>query len=59
MASEKKRKKGGGDFSGGPVVKTPHFQCFHCRRHGFNPWSGNYDPTCHAEQPKKKKKKGP
>ena len=26
------------DFPGGPVVKTP---CFHCRGHGFNPWSGN------------------
>ena len=26
------------DFPGGPVVKTPSFQC---RGHGFNPWSGN------------------
>ena len=26
------------DFSGGSVVKSPHF---HCRGHGFNPWSGN------------------
>ena len=26
-----------GDFPGGPVVKVP---CFHCRRHGFNPWLG-------------------
>ena len=26
------------DFSGGPVVKTP---CFQCRGHGFNPWLGN------------------
>ena len=24
------------DFSGRPVVKTPH-----CRGHGFDPWSGN------------------
>ena len=24
---------------------------------GSSPWSGNYDPTCHAEQQKKKKKK--
>ena len=24
-----------GDFPGGPVVET---LCFHCRRHGFNPW---------------------
>ena len=23
---------------GGLVVKAP---CFHCRGHGFNPWSGN------------------
>ena len=26
------------DFLGGPVVKNPHF---HCRGHGFSPWSGN------------------
>ena len=26
------------DFPGSPVVKTPHF---HCRGHGFDPWSGN------------------
>ena len=26
-----------GDFPGSPVVKTPHF---HCREHGFDPWSG-------------------
>ena len=26
------------DFSGGPVVKTPHF---HCMLHGFNLWSMN------------------
>ena len=32
------------DFPGAPVVKTPSF---HYRGHGFNPWSGNYDPTCH------------
>ena len=25
-------------FPGGPVVKTP---CFQCRRPGFKPWSGN------------------
>ena len=25
------------DFPGGPVVKT---LCFHCRGHGFDPWSG-------------------
>ena len=26
------------DFPGGPVAKTPHFQCTGC---GFDPWSGN------------------
>ena len=41
------------------VVKTLHF---HCRGHGFYPWSGNQDPTCFAAWPnktqiKKKKKK--
>ena len=34
--------------SWGPVVKTPHS---HCRRHGFNPWSGNQDPTCCMVRP--------
>ena len=27
-----------GEFPGGPVVRTPRF---HCRGHGFDPWSGN------------------
>ena len=26
------------NFPGGPVVRTLHF---HCKGHGFNPWSGN------------------
>ena len=26
------------DFPGGPVAKTP---CFQCREHEFDPWSGN------------------
>ena len=26
------------EFPGGPVVRMPHF---HCRWHGFDPWSGN------------------
>jgi len=26
------------DFPGGPVSKTLHF---HCKGHGFDPWSGN------------------
>ena len=27
------------DFPGGPVVKTPRF---HCRRRGFDAWSGKF-----------------
>ena len=41
-------KKENWDFPGGPVVKTPHFQC---RGHGFSPWWGNWDPTCHVVDP--------
>ena len=37
------------DWSGGPVVKSP---CFQCRGHRFHPWLGNYDPACHMVQPK-------
>ena len=29
-----------------PVIKFPHF---HCRGHGFVPYSENYNPSCHAE----------
>ena len=43
-------------FPGGPVVKTLHFQC---RGHEFDPWLGNWDPTCRAAQPKKTKKTKP
>ena len=39
----------GWDFPGGPVVKTPHFQC---KGHRFDPWSGNQDPTCRVVWPK-------
>ena len=42
-----------GDFPGGPVVKTPRF---HCSRRGFDPWLGNWDPTCLVAQPKNKNK---
>ena len=42
------------DFPSGPVVKTPHFSY---RGQGFDPWSGNWDPTCQVVWPKKKKKK--
>ena len=40
-------------FPGGPVVRA---LCFHCRGHGFDPWSGNQDSTSHMARPKKKKK---
>ena len=36
--------------TGGPVVKTASF---HCRGLGFNPWSGNKDPTCYTGWPNK------
>ena len=39
------------ELPGGPVVRT---LCFHCRGHGFDPWSRNLDPACRAAQPKKK-----
>ena len=39
------------DFPGGPVVKTLRF---HCRGHRFDPWLGNYDPTCHEARSEKK-----
>ena len=39
-------------FPGSPVVKT---LCFQCRGHGFNPWSGNWDPLCCTVRPKNKK----
>ena len=31
--------------------------CFWCREHGFDPWSGNQNPTFHVICQKKKKKK--
>ena len=38
------------------MVKT---LCFHCRGHGFDPWSVNYDPLSFAVRPKERKgKKG-
>ena len=39
------------EFSGCPVVRTPHF---HCPGPGFNPWSGNQDPTSMAENKTKR-----
>ena len=41
------------DFPGSPVVKT---SSLHCRRHGFDPWSGNKNPTCHKAREKKKER---
>ena len=38
------------NIPGGPVVKTLHFPW---RGPGFDPWSENVDPTCHAVWPKK------
>ena len=32
-------------------------QSFHGREQGFNSWSGNQDPICHAAQPEKEKRK--
>lgn len=34
-----------------PLVVWP----FYCRRHGFCPWLGNQESTCHAACPKRKK----
>ena len=36
------------------MVKTLHVQCRGC---GFDPWSGNQDPTCRVARPKKQKQK--
>ena len=42
-----------GDFPDGPVVKTLRF---HCREFGFDPWSGDWDPTGPGVQPMGEKK---
>ena len=39
------------DFPSRPVIKIP---CYQRKGLGFHSWSGNYDPTCHVEWPKKK-----
>ena len=36
-----------GYFPGSPVVKTPRF---HCRGHGFNPWSGTKIPHTQTKE---------
>ena len=38
-----------GDFPGGAVIKTPFSQC---KGQGFDPQSGNQDPTCGNTQSK-------
>ena len=43
----------GADFPGDPVVKNPSL---YCREQGFDPWLGNYDPTCLVVRSKKKKR---
>ena len=35
------------------MVRTLHF---HCRGHGFDPWSGNEDPACHTAKKQKHNK---
>ena len=40
---ERQQNLGSSDLPIGPVVKTP---CFLPRGWGFDPWSGNWDPTC-------------
>ena len=45
-----------GEFPDGPVVRTLHF---HCGGPGFDPWSGNKNPTSREAGQKKKKKNHP
>ena len=42
------------DFPGGTLVKILNFQC---RAHGFDPWSGNKNATCHKAWPINKQTK--
>ena len=43
------------EFPGSPVA-IARTLCFHCRGHGFEPWSGNSDPASHVAKKKKKKR---
>ena len=43
---------GSWEFPGATVIRTPHSHCWGPR---FNPWLGNWDPTSHGAQPKKRK----
>lgn len=42
-----------------PGVPGLGFPCFHCRRHGFEPWLRNKDPPCQDSESEKKKTKDP
>ena len=46
------KKRWSQEFPGSPAVRT---LCSHCRRPGFSPWLGNWDPTSHSAQQKTKK----
>ena len=60
---ERNSRRDEGDFPGGPLDKTP---CFQCRGPEFDPWSGNYIPHALTKswysqkilKTKKKKKRG-
>ena len=45
-------KREGGEFRGGPVVRTLLFQC---KERGFDPWWDIYDRACHMAWPKREK----
>ena len=49
--SSRDKKNFENTIRGTSMAKIPSFQC---KRWGFDPWSGNEDPTCHAAWPKKK-----
>ena len=56
---ERNSRRDEGDFPGGPLDKTP---CFQCRGPEFDPWSGNYIPhaltkSWYSQKILKKKKK--
>ena len=44
------------EFPGSPVA-IARTLCFHCRGHGFEPWSGNSDPASHVAKKKKKRER--
>ena len=54
LKKKKNTEEKGWGFSGDPVIGA---LCFHCRGHGFSPWSGHWDPTYFKVRTKKKKKK--